>query len=94
MDYKLFKTWLLDNGYKPKIVSDNISRLKRIQKEIPDCNLDEEFEKDKCNNLLNMLSKNNSLNLKEKYPDINLPIGKHSMGTYRLSIRLFIKFMS
>lgn len=87
-----FKNWLLTNNVDKKVQSDLISRLKRIEREIEYCDIDEQYRNDKCKYLMSLFANmGKSLELK-KYTDVNFPIGKYSMNTYRYAIRYYVKF--
>lgn len=87
-----FRNWLQTKGVKQKVVSDTISRLKRIEKEIENCDIDEQYRIDKCEVLSNLfldMGKNEEM---KKYPNANFPIGKYYMSTYRHALKQYIKF--
>ena len=87
-----FRNWLARKGTKKKVLSDCIYRLKRIEREINHCDIDEQYHSDRCEYLLSLF-KNNGLNtLMEAYPDAQLPIGKYYMSTYRLALKKYIQF--
>ena len=73
-----FRNWLINKGTKTKVAGDTISRLKRIEREIENCDIDEQYRSDKCE--------------MKKYPNANLPIGKYYMSTYRLALKQYIQF--
>lgn len=88
-----FRNWLIGKGVKIKVVGDTISRLKRIEREIENCDIDEQYRSDKCEYLLKLflhMGKNEEM---KKYPNINLPIGKYYMSTYRHAIKQYIQFL-
>lgn len=87
-----FRNWLSKKGVNKKVQCDCISRLKRIEREINHCDIDEQYRSDKCSELL-LLFENNGINdLMEKYPHANFPIGKYYMSTYRLALKKYILF--
>ncbi|MBR2283847.1 MAG: hypothetical protein IJ874_05445 [Ruminococcus sp.] len=87
-----FREWQRGQEVKPKVISDTLSRLRRIEKELS-CDIDEEFRADGCERLLGaFLNKGDNEEMK-KYPDARLPIGKYYMSTYRLALRKYIEFM-
>ena len=47
-----FRNWLINKGAKTKVAGDTISRLKRIEREIENCDIDEQYRSDKCEHLL------------------------------------------
>lgn len=87
-----FCNWMSQKGIKKKIQSDCISRLKRIEREIGHCDIDEQYRSDKCEFLMSLfLNMGENENMK-KYPDANFPIGKYYMSTYRHSIKQYVAF--
>lgn len=87
-----FKFWLINNGYKPKVACDTISRLKRIEREFENCDIDEQYCKDRCAYLLSMFSNMGKNKAMEKQLQVSFPIGKYYMSTYRYAIKLYVTF--
>ena len=87
-----FRSWLINNGVKTKVAGDTISRLKRVEREIEHCDIDEQYRSDRCEHLLRLfLDMGNNEEMK-KYPNANLPIGKYYMSTYRHAIKQYVQF--
>lgn len=87
-----FRNWMVKRGVKQKVIGDCISRLKRIEREINHCDIDEHYRSDRCEYLLNLfLSMGNNEEMK-KYPSANLPIGKYHISTYRYALKQYIQF--
>lgn len=87
-----FRNWLAQKNVNKKIISDYISRLKRIERELGYCDIDEHYENDRCSYLMQLFTqKGENLEMK-KYPDANFPIGKYYMATYRYSLNQYILF--
>lgn len=87
-----FRNWLLNNKVDKKVQSDLVSRLKRIEREIENCDIDEQYRSDKCKYLMSLFS-NMGKNLEmQKYSTANFPIGKYSMNTFRYAIKYYSKF--
>ena len=87
-----FSNWLKAGGTTPKLCSDYISRLKRVERSISDCDLDDEYEEDRCANLLSLFShtgKNEAMNLRMVG---DLPIGKYQLSTFSYAIRKYVEF--
>lgn len=87
-----FRNWLINNGVKTKVAGDTISRLKRIEKELENCDIDEQYRSDKCAHLLNLFLDMGNNGEMRNYPNVNLPIGKYYMSTYRYAIKKYIQF--
>lgn len=89
-----FKNWLAKKQVKTKVISDIISRLKRIERELENCDIDEEYRSDKCNYVLSLFLKKGNNSRMEKYYNTSLPVGKTSMNTYKYSLNMYIKFLN
>ncbi len=87
-----FKIWLSNNRTAPKIQSDLVSRLKRVEREIKDCDIDEQYRSDKCEYLMSLFSNMGKNPEMEKYPDSDFPVGKYTMNTFRHAIKCYVKF--
>lgn len=88
-----FRNWLKNKGVKTKVVGDTISRLKRIEGRIENCDIDEQYRSDKCEYLLSLFLNMGNNDEMKKYPDANFPIGKYYMSTYRHAIKQYIQFL-
>ena len=87
-----FKNWLSKKGINKKLQSDCVSRLKRIERELNHCDIDEQYRSDKCEHLLSLFVKMGVNDSMKQYPNTNLPIGKYYMSTYRLALKQYIKY--
>ena len=89
-----FSIWLLEHGFSKKLCSDYISRLKRIEHSLYNCDLDEQYNKDKCAELISLF-KNSGKNEKMANRLVSdLPIGKYYLSTYKYSIKKYVEFMN
>lgn len=88
-----FRNWLINKGTKTKLAGDIIYRLKRIERELKTCDIDEQNRSDKCEYLLKLFLDMGNNDEMKKYPNANLPIGKYYMATYRHALRYYIKFL-
>jgi len=88
-----FRAYLSNKGMKSKVVTDTVSRLKRIEKELGPCDMDNEYRKDQCEWLMKaFLNMGNNDEMKPFVGKANLPIGKYYMSTYRHAIKQYILF--
>lgn len=87
-----FKNWLIKNGKTSKVASDTVSRLKRIEREIENCDIDEQYRRDKCEHLLMLFLDMGNNDEMKKYPNANFPIGKYYMSTFRYALKQYIQF--
>lgn len=87
-----FKNWMIRKDINRKVQSDVISRIKKIEREIEDCDIDEQYRSDRCEFLMTIflhMGKNIEM---EKYPNADFPIGKYCMNTFRHAIKYYIMF--
>lgn len=87
-----FRNWLLNKGKNKKVVGDTISRLKRIERELNHCDIDEQYRSDRCESLLKIFLNMGINNYMKKYPNADFPIGKYYMSTYRHALKTYIIF--
>lgn len=87
-----FRIWLLKKDTNKKVVSDLVSRLKRIEKEINHCDIDYEYHSDKCEKLLSYFYKK-GINAQMETIETSLPIGKYQLSTYRYALKKYIAFL-
>ena len=93
MDEINFKNWLATGKTAKKTQSDCVSRLKRVERELK-IDLDKRYKKTKLEDILRAFSQKGENDEMKKFGDVNLPIGKNYMGTYRYSLNEYIKFKS
>ena len=87
-----FRNWLEKKNIKKKVQGDCVSRLKRIERELNHCDIDEQYRSDKCEYLLKLFLDMGNNDEMKKYPNANLPIGKYYMSTYRHALKQYIQF--
>ena len=90
-----FSEWLIGaDGRDKRQTSDNVSRVKRVENALSEylgttVDLDTEYQKDKCNNVLEMLSND----FRPQIPNsINLPYDKNGLSSLRTAINKYISF--
>lgn len=87
-----FKNWLSNNHVSKKMQSDLVSRLKRIEREINDCDIDEQYRSDKCDRLMSLFANMGKNPQMEEYHNADFPIGKYTMNTFRHAIKYYMNF--
>lgn len=87
-----FRNWMTKNSINKKVQSDIVSRLKRIEHEINNCDIDEQYRKDKCIYLMSIFLKMGVNSEMDKVPNVKLPIGKYHMSTFRYALKKYIEF--
>lgn len=91
MDELGFRVWMSANNVKNKVQSDCVSRLKRIEKELK-IELDECYKETELKDVLDAFLKMGMNEKMDEYGNVNLPIGKYYMSTYRHSLKQYIAF--
>lgn len=87
-----FRNWLIKSDVNRKVQSDIVSRIKRIEKEINNCDIDEQYCSDRCEYLMSLFLNMGLNDEMEKYPCVNFPIGKYYMSTFRHAIKYYVRF--
>ena len=87
-----FRNWLIKNGTNKKVQGDYVARLKRVERELGHCDLDEEYRRDRCAFLLEAFLNMGYNNYMKQFPNAQLPFGKYYMSTYRHSIKKYVEF--
>ncbi len=87
-----FRNWLLKRGSNKKVQSDVVSRIKKIEREIENCDIDEQYRRDRCGYLMSLFL-NMGINYEMgKHPNAKFPIGKYYMSTFRYAIKQYVQF--
>lgn len=93
MDEIGFGQWLSKNGISKKMQSDLISRLKRFEREIGSCDIDEQYRNDRFHYLFSLFQ-NKGINENMKaYQNIDLPIGKYHFSVFKYALNKYKQFL-
>lgn len=92
MDDIGFSNWLKRNGVNGKVCSDISSRLRRIEKEMSPCDIDEEYRRDRCGRLLFLFSNKGENDVMRGLDVGSFPIGTYQMNSFRHALRKYIQF--
>ena len=87
-----FHNWAAFQGMNRKVVSDSISRLKKLENEF-DIDIDLEYKKDQCNYMLSLFNHTGKNDEMKKYKT-NLPIGQYRLSTYKYALNLYIRYLA
>lgn len=87
-----FRIWFSNQDANKKVVSDIVSRIKRIEREITQCDIDVEYRKDECSSLLSLF-KNKGINEQMNVIKTSLPVGKYQLSTYKYALKKYIDFL-
>lgn len=88
-----FKQWLSDNDIGKKVQSDLVSRIKRFERAIKNCDIDEQYRNDKCEYLLSLFNNKGLNDSMIEYANSGLPIGKYQLSTYKYALKKYIEFL-
>ena len=88
-----FYNWLIANSTPKKLCSDYISRLKRLEHSLLDCDIDEEYSKDICVSLLELFNKSGQNEKMAGRHIGDLPIGKYYLAAYKYALNKYIEFL-
>ena len=87
-----FTVWLKANETPSKLCSDHVSRIKRVERSIADCDIDEEYARDRCHTLLSLFAHTGKNKEMEARMLGDLPIGKYHLSAFTYSIRKYVAF--
>lgn len=88
-----FKQWLSNSNLNKKVQSDLVSRLKKFERAIKNCDIDEQYRNDGCEYLLSLFSNKGLNDSMTEYADSGLPIGKYQLNTYKHALKKYIEFL-
>lgn len=88
-----FHNWLKNKDTAPKLCSDYISRLKRLEASLIECDLDGEYKKDRCKSLLELFNKSGKNEKMASRHIGNLPVGKYYIATYKYTVNKYLEFI-
>ena len=94
MDELGFRMWLNNNNVNKKVQGDMVSRLKKIEHSIKNCDIDEQYRRDKCEYLISLFRNKGINDDMEKNCESVLPIGKYSLNTYKCAVRKYVQYMN
>ena len=87
-----FRNWMIKNDINRKVQSDIVSRIKKVEREIENCDIDEQYRSDKCESLMTLFLNMGINNEMKKYPNAHFPIGKYYMSAFRYAIKQYVLF--
>lgn len=95
MDAEGFKNWLIrTKAFKnPKVIRDYVSRAKRVENAFcevfPKFSYENEYEKDKCQNLIRLISRRGAaIDFK-----IDLPLNTNQMDAIASAAKKYIQYL-
>ncbi|KZL92822.1 hypothetical protein [Clostridium magnum] len=88
-----FRQWLSENDVPKKIQSDFVSRLKRFERAIENCDIDEQYRSDKYQYLFSLFQNKGINDNMKKYKNVDLPIGKYQFSTFKHALNKYKQFL-
>ena len=93
MNKEGFRQWLIDSGMKPKVISDVLSRVKRVEKAFvmkdPGFSFENEYKKDGGSSLNYRLSC-----FGKRLPeDVSLPKGAYHMNVIAYAVKKYFSYL-
>lgn len=89
-----FRQWLSKKNISKKMQSDLVSRLKRFERAVENCDIDAEYRTDKFEYLFSLF-KNKGLNDNmNKFDDVDLPIGRYQLSTFKYALNMYKQYLA
>lgn len=88
-----FKDWLNKKNYSKKMISDTVSRIKKIERIANYIDIDDEYTKDNCEYLLSIFHSKGENEEMKKLDSSSLPIGKYQLSTYKYAVSIYLRFL-
>lgn len=93
MDEMNFKKWLNNQDVSLKMQSDLNSRIKRLERAIKNCDIDEQHRNDKCDYLLSLFENKGINENMKKVGEVDLPVGKYQLSAFKYALNKYINFL-
>lgn len=89
-----FYNWLKEKDTSSKSCSDFMARIKKVERCLRNCDLDEEYKKDGCVSLLELFNKTGrNIEMHQRHLG-GLPIGDYHLASYKYSVNKYIDFLN
>ena len=88
-----FRQWLSNNDISKKMQSDVVSRLKRFERAIEGCDIDEEYHNDRFQYLFSLFDNKGLNDYMSKHKDVDLPRGEYQLSTYKYALNKYKLFL-
>lgn len=88
-----FRQWLSNNNVSKKMQSDLVSRLKRFEKAIENCDIDEQYRSDKYKYLFSLFENKGINRNMSKFEGVDLPIGKYQFSIFKYALNKYRQFL-
>ena len=88
-----FRQWLSKNNISKKMQSDLVSRLKRFEKAIENCDIDEQYRSDKFYYLFSLFQNKGLNDNMNQFKNVDLPIGKYQLSIFKYALNKYKQFI-
>lgn len=88
-----FRQWLSKNNVSKKMQSDFVSRLKRFERAIGNCDIDEEYRSDKYTYLFSLFENKGLNDNMNKFSNVDLPIGGYQLSTFKYALNMYKQYL-
>lgn len=93
MDEMNFRKWLSSQQISSKIQTDLVSRTKRVERTLKNCDIDEQYRNDKCTYLLSLFENRGINDNMKSIGEVDLPIGKHQLYVLKSALKKYIEYI-
>lgn len=93
MNELVFRQWLSKNDVPKKMQSDFVSRLKRLERAIENCDIDEQYRIDKYLYLFSLFQNKGLNENMKKYKNVDLPIGKYQFSAFKYALKKYKQYL-
>lgn len=73
--------------------SDLVSRLKRFERAIENCDIDEQYRSDKYRYLFSLFENKGINQAMGKFDNVDLPIGKYQLSIFKYALNKYSQFL-
>lgn len=88
-----FREWLSRNNIPRKMQSDFVSRLKRFERAIGNCDIDEEYRRDKYEYLFSLFENKGINENMNRFNNVDLPIGGYQLSTFKYALNMYKQYL-
>lgn len=88
-----FRHWLSKNNVSKKVQSDLVSRLKRFERAIGNCDIDEQYRKDRYEYLFSLFQNKGVNDNMSKLNNVDLPIGEYQLSVYKYALNKYKQYI-
>lgn len=88
-----FRQWLYKKDVPKKVQSDIVSRLKRFERAIGNCDIDEQYRSDKFHYLFSLFQNKGLNDNMSKFTNVDMPVGKYQLSIFKYALNKYKQFL-